>query len=92
MYEYAMEENGYGIAKIPGAKSPSITEEEGFSKFASALAENPAPKGDGGFTSTTHSLPCPTKDADWMVSTDKLPAIPANARVVSLCRMLARPG
>ncbi|KAK4462038.1 Glucanosyltransferase-domain-containing protein [Cladorrhinum samala] len=92
MYEYAMEENGYGIAKIPGAKSPSITEEEGFSKFASALAENPAPKGDGGFTSTTHSLPCPTKDADWMVSTDKLPAIPANARVFMTNGAGAGPG
>ncbi|KAK3988295.1 Glucanosyltransferase-domain-containing protein [Cladorrhinum sp. PSN332] len=81
MYEYAMEENGYGIAKIPGAKSPNVQEEDGFKKFADALAANPAPKGDGGFTSTTHSLSCPTKDSEWLVDTDKLPAIPTNARV-----------
>ncbi|KAK4168839.1 Glucanosyltransferase-domain-containing protein [Cladorrhinum sp. PSN259] len=81
MYEYAMEENGYGIAKIPSAKSSSVQEEDGFNKFADALAANPAPKGDGGFTSTTHSLPCPTKGSDWLVDTDKLPSIPANARV-----------
>ncbi|KAK4225354.1 Glucanosyltransferase-domain-containing protein [Podospora fimiseda] len=81
MYEYAMEENGYGIAKIPGAKSPSVQEVDGFQKFADALAANPAPKGDGGFTSTTHALPCPTKDSEWLVDTDRLPTIPTNAKM-----------
>lgn len=80
MYEYALEENGYGIAKIPSAKASAVQEQDGFAKFASALKANPAPTGDGGFTSTTHSVACPTKDSDWLVDSTLLPAIPAAAQ------------
>jgi hypothetical protein len=83
LYEYSMEANGYGIVKIPTPKSPTVQELEDFSRYAQALAVNPAPPGDGGFTSTTHSVPCPTKDANWLVYGTHLPAMPEQAKHVS---------
>lgn len=82
MYEYAMEDNGFGIASIPSPEATTVKELSEFSKFASALSANPAPTGDGGFTSTTKSVACPTKDANWLVDTTLLPAIPDNAKKV----------
>jgi hypothetical protein len=83
MYEYALEENGYGIAKISNSKASSgVQEQDGFAKFASALKANPAPTGNGGFTSTTSSVPCPTKDGNWLVDSTLLPAIPEGAKKV----------
>ncbi|KAK4191572.1 Glucanosyltransferase-domain-containing protein [Podospora australis] len=80
MYEYAMEENGYGIANIPNPKASSVQPGPDFSKFAAALKANPPPKGDGGFSPTTHSVPCPTKDANWLVDTELIPAMPEKAK------------
>jgi hypothetical protein len=83
MYEYALEENGYGIAKIPSPNAPTVQEQDGFAKFATALAANPAPQGDGGFASASHSVACPTKDSNWLIDTSLLPAIPEEAKKVS---------
>lgn len=82
MYEYSLEENGYGIVKIDKPDSTTVEEQKEFSKFAKALKENPPPEGDGGFTSTTNSVPCPTKDANWLVDSTLLPAIPDGAKKV----------
>jgi hypothetical protein len=82
MYEYALEPNDFGIVKISSAKASSVQEQDGFDKFASALKANPAPTGDGGFTSTTNSVPCPTKDENWLVDSTLLPAIPEGAKKV----------
>ncbi|CAK7204093.1 1,3-beta-glucanosyltransferase [Sporothrix eucalyptigena] len=76
MYEYALEVNDFGIASIDGS---SVSELPGFTKFASALSANPAPTGNGGFTSTTNSQACPTKDSDWLVDSTLLPALPQGA-------------
>ncbi|CAK7242964.1 MAG: 1,3-beta-glucanosyltransferase [Sporothrix thermara] len=76
MYEYALEVNKFGIASIDGS---TVSELPGFTKFASALSAYPAPTGDGGFTSTTNSQACPTKDSDWLVDSTLLPAMPADA-------------
>ena len=84
LYEYALEANGFGIAKIPSPKAKDIEKKEGFDKFAKALKQNPAPKGDGGYTSTTRAVACPTKDADWLVDSTLLPAIPEGAQKVYL--------
>ena len=81
MYEYAMEENGYGIVGI--GSGGSVKELEGFAKFASTLSANPALTGDGGAAKTTHSVACPTKDANWLVNSTLLPAIPEVAKQVS---------
>lgn len=80
MYEYSLEDNGFGIVKING---DSATEQPGFAKYKAALAKYSAPSGDGGFTSTTNSVPCPTKDPNWLVDTTLLPAIPEGAKAVS---------
>ncbi|CAP72732.1 uncharacterized protein PODANS_2_1620 [Podospora anserina S mat+] len=84
MYEYAMGDNGYGIAKIPSVKGSSVQKLDGFEKFASALAANPPPEGDGGFVSTTHANACPTKDANWLIDTTLLPAIPEQAKMLMM--------
>jgi len=80
MYEYALEDNGYGIAKIASVDAPSVQEGNDFPKFAKALAQYPAPNGDGGAAKTTPSSPCPTKDSSWLVDTTLLPAIPDGAK------------
>jgi len=78
MYEYSMEDNGYGIVQISGNDVKELPE---FAKFQAAMKKYPAPTGDGGFVSTTTSLPCPTKDADWLVDTTLLPALPEAAKI-----------
>ena len=80
MYEYTMEENNYGIVKIKGNTAQALPE---YAKFKSAIPKYPAPTGDGGFTPTTTSQACPTKDADWLIDTTLLPAIPNAAKNVS---------
>lgn len=84
LYEYALEDNGFGIAKIPSPKAKDIEKKEGFDKFAKALKQNPAPQGDGGYTSTTRAVACPTKDSNWLVDSTLLPAIPEGAKKVCL--------
>lgn len=80
MYEYALEPNNFGIAKIASPEASSVTELDGFAKFEKALKENPAPTGDGGFTSTTSAVACPTKNSNWLVDSTLLPAIPNGAQ------------
>lgn len=90
MYEYSLEDNGFGIVKISGGDA---TEQPGFAKYKKALAKYPTPTGDGGFTSTTNSVDCPTKDANWLVDTTLLPAIPEGAKAVSfMCIQVTRTG
>jgi len=82
MYEYAMEVNGYGIVEIPSQKGATVREQPGFARYASALAANPAPSGDGGASLTTHAASvCPTQDSSWLVDSTLLPAIPEGAKV-----------
>lgn len=67
MYEYALEENGYGIAKIPSPRATEVKPQPEFAKFADALKKNPAPEGDGGAASESHAVPCPAKGKEWYV-------------------------
>lgn len=88
MYEYSREGNGYGIVELDGDSS-DVKEEDEFSKFASALSKYPAPTGNGGFTSTTASVACPTVDDTWDLDSwgaSALPAIPDGA--VKVCRLI----
>ncbi|KAF3058581.1 1,3-beta-glucanosyltransferase gel1 [Daldinia childiae] len=81
VYEYSREGNGYGIVEVSG-KSDSVKEEPEFNKLASALSKYPAPTGNGGFTSTTTSVACPTVDKVWDLGgwdASALPAIPPGA-------------
>lgn len=92
LYEYAMEPSGFGIVNISDLSASSVVELPEFAKFASALSANPAPTGDGGFTSTTHSVACPTSDANWLVSNTNLPAIPDGAKALMTAGAGTGPG
>jgi hypothetical protein len=84
MYEYSREGNDYGIVDLSSG-STSFKEEGDFAKFKAALAKYPAPSGDGGFTSTTQAVACPTLDSVWALDSwgeSALPAIPEKAKKV----------
>jgi 1,3-beta-glucanosyltransferase GAS5 len=76
MYEYSMEDNGFGIVELSGG---SVEELDEFTNLQSAMSQFPAPTGDGGAAKTTHSVPCPTKDATWEVDPSAIPAMPKEA-------------
>ncbi|KAI1103152.1 glycoside hydrolase family 72 protein [Jackrogersella minutella] len=79
MYEYSREGNGYGIVELSGS-SDTVKEDPEFEKLASALSKYPAPSGNGGATSTTASVACPTIDDVWdLDDASALPAIPQGA-------------
>ncbi|ORY68796.1 beta-glucanosyltransferase gel1 [Pseudomassariella vexata] len=78
LYEYSKEGNDFGIVDV--SDSSSVSESDDFKAYSSALAKYTAPSGNGGFTSTTNSVACPTKDAYWLVDSSALPAIPDEAK------------
>ncbi|KAI1820479.1 glycoside hydrolase family 72 protein [Xylaria intraflava] len=84
LYEYSNEGNGYGIVDISGTGgSATVKESDQFGLFKSALAKYPAPSGNGGFTSTTKAVACPTTDSIWDLGSwgeTALPAIPDAAK------------
>jgi hypothetical protein len=90
LYEYSKEGNAFGIVEVSG-DSTTVSELPDYAALKSALAANPAPSGNGGFVSTTNSVPCPTKDANWLVADDSLPAIPDAAKAVCSTRPIKSP-
>ncbi|KAI1389998.1 glycoside hydrolase family 72 protein [Hypoxylon trugodes] len=83
VYEYSREEGDkFGIVELSG-NSDSVKEDPDFSKLESALSKYPAPTGNGGFTSTTKSVACPTLDNIWDLGDwgeSALPAMPEGAQ------------
>lgn len=78
MYEYTYEDNKYGIVSIGSDdKVTTLTE---YNNFKTALSKNPAPTGNGGAASTTHSQACPTSDSNWQVNPSLVPAMPEQAQ------------
>lgn len=80
MYEYAVGNNGFGIVELPSGDSTNVIVKDDFGKFAKAMAENPAPSGNGGAKTTSHSVACPTKDVNWLLDTTDLPSLPEPAK------------
>ncbi|ROV98163.1 hypothetical protein VPNG_08598 [Cytospora leucostoma] len=76
VYEYSEESSHYGLVSVDGDK---VSTKSDFLAYSTALASNPAPSGDGGFTKTTNSAACPSANSDWLVSDTSLPAIPTGA-------------
>ena len=76
LYEYSMEANDYGIVNIKGDSADPTNE---FKMYASALAQDPAPDGNGGAASTSHGVPCPTMDPNWQVNPSLVPQMPSEA-------------
>jgi hypothetical protein len=82
MYEYTVEENKYGIAKVNG-NDPEVEKSPEFSNLASAFSRWPAPTGPGSPQhTTTKSVACPTRDANWDVDPESLPILPEAAEAL----------
>lgn len=84
MFEYTNETNGFGIVEIPGGpeadQTAPRTKLPEFSAFAKALKDYPAPTGLAGAKTVTADSPCPTKDANWLLDSSLLPALPEQAK------------
>lgn len=81
MYEYTYEENKYGIVTIEDKQQYGPRKElPEFDNFAKAMAANPAPQGDGGYTPTQKASECPPTDSHWIVEGTLLPKFPAGAQ------------
>jgi hypothetical protein len=76
MYEYTMEENGYGIVEESGGEIKELPE---FQNLADAMSKYPAPDGNGGAAATTHSVSCPSPDPNWEVQGSAIPEMPKEA-------------
>ncbi|CAF3445298.1 hypothetical protein SNK03_003326 [Fusarium graminearum] len=76
MYEYSLEDNDYGIVKIKGN---TVTPEDEFDLFKSALSKYPAPTGSGGAAKASHGVECPKSESVWQVDPSYLPEMPAQA-------------
>ena len=77
VYEYSEEGTKYGLVKIDGN---SVDEGPDFKALKDAFAATSNPNGDGGYKSNGSPSKCPPASADWNVTTDALPAIPAPAQ------------
>ena len=77
LYEYSVEENDFGIVTLDGDDVETSKE---YDLFKSALKEYPAPTGNGGAASTTHSVSCPTSESIWQVDPSLVPEMPEQAQ------------
>ncbi|CZT49414.1 probable GEL1 protein [Rhynchosporium secalis] len=76
VYEYSQEEANYGLVEISGSTVSPLPD---FTALQAAFKGTPNPSGDGGYNSTGGASGCPAKSANWEVSSNDLPAIPAAA-------------
>ncbi|KAF2858193.1 glycoside hydrolase family 72 protein [Piedraia hortae CBS 480.64] len=79
VYEYSLEDNGYGLVKINGQ---SVSEQKDFTALQSALKNTPPPQGDGGYQSNGKASNCPPNSKTWQVTSfsgNSLPAMPKDA-------------
>lgn len=80
VYEYSEEVDNpnYGLVTI--TSSTAVTEKQDFTNLMNELSANPSPSGTGGYNASPQVLACPPADQYWNVSSDALPAMPANAK------------
>ena len=81
VYEYSKEgtaapQDEYGLVSISGS---SVTELTDFASLQSAFQGTPLPTDDGGYKPNGSPSICPTKSSTWLVGSDALPAMPADA-------------
>ncbi|KAL9612854.1 MAG: hypothetical protein Q9167_002586 [Letrouitia subvulpina] len=82
VYEYTKEEDAvqqkFGLVEV---KSDSeVTERPDFGTLQKAFANVDPPAGNGGAKSSGSPSTCPTKSPTWLVSDDRLPKMPENAK------------
>lgn len=79
VYEYSLEENGFGLVDIQSNGELEILSD--LTRLAAAYKKTPNPSGDGGATTTSSTASqCPPESDDWAVSSTLLPSIPEPAK------------
>jgi hypothetical protein len=78
VYEYSMEDNGYGLVKINGN---SVEETDDFKALKEAFAGTKNPSGDGNYKKDGGASQCPAGSKTWDVTmkNNELPAVPSGA-------------
>ncbi|GAB7350395.1 hypothetical protein MBLNU459_g1016t1 [Dothideomycetes sp. NU459] len=79
VYEYSQEDNGYGLVTISGS---SVSTNSDFTALKSQLAANPAPTGDGGYSTNGTASSCPASSDTFELTSftgEELPAMPSGA-------------
>lgn len=81
VYEYSEEGNEYGLVTISGS---SVSTNDDFTNLKTELANNPAPSGNGGYSTNNTVSPCPPSSDTFQLSEsgftgEELPAIPSGA-------------
>jgi len=76
-YEYTVEPNGYGLVEV--GDDGEITPNGDFDRLKDAFEGTDNPSGDGGYKTDGRASECPPQSEDWEVSSNALPAMPANA-------------
>ncbi|KAF1830523.1 hypothetical protein BDW02DRAFT_572928 [Decorospora gaudefroyi] len=77
VYEYTVEENGFGIVKVNA--DGNIVPNEDFKRLAKAYKATANPTGDGGYKKDGKASECPSESDEWEVKGTTLPAIPERA-------------
>lgn len=79
VYEYSQEDNGYGLVTISGT---SVSTNDDFTSLKTQLASNPAPSGDGGYSTSNGVSTCPASSDTFDLTAftgEELPALPSGA-------------
>lgn len=80
VYEYSKEgdstQEKFGLVDVSSGSPKELTD---FNTLMQAYAKTPVPTGDGGYKSSGSPSNCPPKSSTWLVGSDALPAMPAQA-------------
>lgn len=78
VYEYSLEDNGYGIVDLSGGEPETSGD---FDRLKEAFEKTPNPEGDGGYKKEVEAAECPPSNPpNWDVDSNLLPAIPEPAK------------
>ncbi|KAF2431451.1 hypothetical protein EJ08DRAFT_188215 [Tothia fuscella] len=75
IYEYSVEEAGFGLVKLSGN---SVSEIPDFNVLKQTFQNTPLPSSDGGYHSSGQASACPPASANWKVN-GSLPIVPQGA-------------
>jgi hypothetical protein len=75
IYEYSMEESGFGLVQLSGDTVQELTD---FNTLKDKFTGSPLPTDDGGYKSSGQASTCPPSTAEWKVN-GSLPNMPSAA-------------
>lgn len=78
VYEYTEEDDNAGFGLVKVKSDTEVEDKTDFTNLKKALANTPAPTGDGGYKTDGKASTCPSKSAHWNVDLkdDELPVMP----------------